>query len=163
MSYNKSNAAYDFSRFEPVEQKKEPEKMQKIPAPKKKQVKKQSVRPATVVKWVFVSAFVMLSLASIMVGNIKITQLNDEITNSQKSLDVLKSNQVSLDAKLEARMSMQKVEDYAVNKLGLAKVQPFQIEYVHLTNQDKVVVSGGGTGISGSFKNLIHSVMEYFE
>jgi hypothetical protein len=163
MSYNKSNAAYDFSRFEPVEQNEEPEKKQKVPAPVKKHLKKQSVKPATVVKWVFVSAFVMLSLASVMVGNIKITQLNDEITTTQESLNVLKSNQVSLDAKLEARMSMQKVEDYAVNKLGLVKVQPFQIEYIHLTDQDKVEVTGDSTGIIGIFKNLINSVMEYFE
>lgn len=165
MSYNKSNAAYDFSNFEPAEQglELEPVKKQKNPAPKKKQVKKQAVKPVTVIKWVFVSIFVMLSLTSIMVGNIKITQLDDQISKLQKNYNSIKSDQVSLNSQLETRMSMQKVEDYAVNKLGLVKVQPFQIEYVHFTDQDKVEVSSDNTGAMGSINNLIHSVEEYFQ
>ncbi len=163
MSYNKSNAAYDFSTFEPEQQKPEAEKKQKLTAPKKKQVKRQSVKPVTVIKWIFVSLFVMMSLTSIMVGNIKINQLDDQISKAQKSYDSVTSDQVSLNSQLEARMSMQKVEDYATGTLGLVKIQPFQIEYVHLTDKDNVKVSGGGNGIFDSINNLIHSVTEYFE
>jgi hypothetical protein len=174
--YNKSNAAYDLSRFAPAEGEQNlsgrgPQK-QELPELEKKELerrkakkqaaKKNAVKPATVVKWVFVSLFVMASLASIMVGNIKITRLNDQITNAQKTLDNAESKEVSLNAKLEARMSMSKVEDYATNKLGLVKVQSYQIQYVQLTDKDRVVVNGDAGGITGFFKNLFSSVLEYF-
>lgn len=160
MNYNNSNAAYDLSRFMPQEQQKIVEA--KPLAPVKRKVKKQAVRPTSVVKWVFISLFVMLSLASIMVGNIKITQQNDDIAYAQKNLNMVKSEQVSLNAKLESRMSMQKVEDYAVNKLGLVKIQPYQIQYVHLTSKDNVEVSGSNLDFTGVFENVINSVVEYF-
>lgn len=160
MNYNNSNAAYDLTRFMPQEQQKAEKPKQ--PAPVKHKLKKQAVRPAAVVKWVFVSLFVMMSLASIMIGNIKITQQNDEISSAQKNLNMVQSEQVSLNAKLESRMSMQKVEDYAVNKLGLVKIQPYQIQYIHLTDKDNVEINGNGLGITGFFENLINSVVEYF-
>jgi hypothetical protein len=166
MSYfNKSNAAYDFSRFAPVEEPmdEEPERQREQPAPKKQRAKKKAVKPATVVKWVFVSLFVMLSLASVIVGNIKVTQLSDQVASAQKALDTAESEQVSLNSKLESRMSMTKVEDYAVNKLGLVKVQSYQIQYVHLTNTDKVEVTDDASGITGFFKNVFNSVLEYFK
>lgn len=164
MSY-KSNVAYDFSLFAPEE---EPEQLEQQPK-EQKIVKKRSkaiskpVKPATLVKWVFVSLFVMLSLVSIMVGNIKITQLSDEITLTQKQLDTSKSVQVSLNSKLESRMSLTKVEDYAVNKLGLVKIQPYQIQYVHLTDKDKIEVSNDDSTITGFFNHVFDSILEYFE
>jgi hypothetical protein len=166
MSYsNKSNAAYDFSRFAPAlkpEEQKE-ERLQKKPMPRRHKAKKNAVKPATVVKCAFISLFVMMSLASIMVGNIKITQLSDQVASAQKALDTAKSEQVSLNSKLEARMSMSKVEEYAVNKLNLVKVQSYQIQYVHLTDKDKVVISDDHTGVTGFFKGVINSVLEYFD
>lgn len=163
MNYNKSNTAYDFSRFAPVELPQEPQIEQKKKASAgKKTVKRQKVKPLEVVKWVFISLFVMMSLGSIMVGNIKITQINDQAAKMEKQLDTAKSEQVSLNSKLEARMSMSKVEDYAVNNLGLVKTQSYQIQYVQLTNQDKVQILGGNNSIEGFFQNVISSVEEYF-
>lgn len=164
MSY-KSNVAYDFSLFAPEE---EPEVIEEQPKVKKvvkkrKAAASKAVKPATVVKWVFMSLFVMLSLVSIMIGNIKITQLNDEITSTQKKLDTARSVQVSLNSKLESRMSLANVEEYAVDKLGLVKVQPYQIKYVHLTDTDKVEVSEDDSGVTGFFKHIYDSVLEYFE
>jgi len=160
MSYQKSNAAYDLSNFMPEDN--QEEDVKKKAASKKRSVKKQNVSPAVVVKWVFVSLFIMLSLASIMVGNVRINQYNDEIAQEQKNLNTQQSLQVSLNAKLEARMSIQKVEDYAVNQLGLVKVQPYQIEYVNITDKDKVQVGSNNFDIIGFFKGVINSIVVYF-
>lgn len=166
MNYmNKSNAAYDFSNFapEPEPDDQKTKKIQKQPTPKKRSLKRKALRPVTVIKWAFVSIFVMMSVGSIMVGNIKITKLNDQVASEQKILDTAQSDEVSLNAKLEARMSMTKVDDYATNKLGLVKVQPYQIEYVHLTDKDKVVVNTDNSGVTGFFKKVFNSVLEYFQ
>jgi hypothetical protein len=162
--YNKSNVAYDFSRFSPVEEpetEKHENKQQQL-AKKKHKAKAKALKPATAVKWVFVSLFVMLSLACIMVGNIKITQLSDQVTTTQKKLDTAKSVQVSLNSKLESRMSLSKVEDYAVNKLGLVKVQSYQIQYVRLTDKDKVELNNDTSGFISFFRNIFDTVVEYF-
>lgn len=163
MAY-KSNVAYDFSRFAPVEipevPVEEPKKVNTVV--KKKKAKKQQVTPLAVIKFVFVSLFVMASLGSIMVGNIKITQLNDETDKMEKLLDTARSEQVSLNSKLENRMSISKVEDYASNNLGLVKTQAYQIQYVQLTNEDKVEILGNSGGIQGFFQNVINSIEEYF-
>lgn len=164
MSYNKSSAAYDFSRFAPEEApefRQVPDKKVRT-AVKKKSVKKQAVKPITVLKWVFVSIFVLISLGSIMVGNIKITQLNDQIAKVEKDLDAAKSTQVSLNSKLESRMSMSNVEDYATNKLGLVKTQSYQIQYVKLTNEDRVQILGKSDDIGTAFQNIMNMIEEYF-
>lgn len=163
MAYNKTNAAYDLSKFAPKEEIEEPEIEQpKEPRRRMRLIENKMPKPATVVKWVFVSLFVMLSLTSIMVGNIKLTQLNDQMTSVQKSLNDAKSDEVSLNAQLETRMSMSQVEEYATSKLGLVKVQPYQVQYIHLTNTDKVVVSSDKTGMPAVFANVIDFFKEYF-
>lgn len=163
MSY-KTNVVYNFSRFAPAEIPEtpieEPKKVKTVV--RKKKAKKQQVRPLAVVKWVFVSLFVMVSLGSIIVGNIKIAQLNDETAKMEKMLDTAKSEQVSLNSKLENRMSISKVEDYVSKNLGLVKTQSYQIQYVQLTNEDKVEVLGNSGGVEGIFQNVINYIEEYF-
>lgn len=169
--YSKTNVAYDFSRFAPEEvpeeerQEQKEVEVRKVKSPSKSKytVSKRVVKPASVVKWVFICIFIMLSLASIMIGNIRITQLNDKITSAQKTLDTAKSEQVYLNSQLESRMSMTKVEDYAINKLGLVKIQPYQIQYVHLKNTDNVEITDNAADVENFFKNLFYDIMEYFQ
>lgn len=160
----KTGAAYDFSAFLPEQREEEAPQPEKQPrrAAAKPRVK-SGIKPGTVVKYAFVSIFVMLALGSTMVGNIKINQLSDEISSTNKQLTTAQSEQVSLSAKLEARLSMQKVADYATGVLGLSKIQPYQIEYVHLVDQDKVVVSPCANDPLDFIKNLAASVVEYFD
>ncbi|MEG1613921.1 MAG: hypothetical protein RR343_00355 [Oscillospiraceae bacterium] len=42
-------------------------------------------------------------------------------------------------------MSLNKVDDYAQNVLGMVKQEGYQIEYVDLEGSDQVLVSGGKT------------------
>lgn len=156
----KTGAAYDFSAFLPEQREEEAPKPEKKP---RRAAAKPKVKPGTVVKYAFGSLFVMLALGSTVVGNIKINQLSDEISSTGKQLTTAQSEQVSLSAKLEARLSMQKVADYAAGVLGLSKIQPYQIEYVHLVDHDKVVVSPNGHDPLDFIKNLAASVVEYFD
>lgn len=166
MDYNKSNAAYDLSNFAPapeqLPEKTETEKKKPAAVHRKKKAKKNSVKPSTVVKWVFVSLFVMISLGSIMVGNIRVTQINDKTTRVEKQLDIEKSKAVKLNSSIETRMSISTVENYAVNKLGLSKTQSYQIQYINLTDKDKVQILEKPSGLENIMQNVINTVEEYF-
>ena len=60
-------------------------------------------------------------------------------------LDEAKSENIRLNMALNALMSREKVEDYAVNVLGMQKIERYQIYYFDDRDGDKVVVSGGDT------------------
>lgn len=161
--YNHSNAAYDFARFAPAEEEpyenEEPERAK--PKKKAKTASHSTLKPAAVAKMIFIGIFVMISVGCIMVGNIKMTQLSEQISTTQKKLDRAKSEQISLNSKLESRMSLEKVESYATNKLGLVKIQPYQIQYVNLTDKDSVEVSGNSGATPDFIQNIINTVKEY--
>lgn len=161
--YNNSNAAYDFARFAPAEEEPDEneESLRAKPQKKAKSAPNSALKPAAVAKMIIIGIFVMISVGCIMVGNIKMTQLSEQISTTQKKLDLAKSEQISLNSKLESRMSLEKVESYATNKLGLVKVQPYQIQYVNLTDKDNVEVSGKTGDVPDFIQNIINTVKEY--
>jgi hypothetical protein len=164
MSYGKENVAYDLSIFEPRDnalrksKKDEKPQLKSIPG----QGKKKSVPAA--LKYFALCATVMAALIYFMVGNVKINVLSNEITAAQKKLDSALSEQTSLNVQLEGRMSLQNVENYAVNTLGLEKVGEYQIEYVSLTNENHVQVSSGQQNpIIKIFLSIYTRVLEYLK
>ena len=61
-------------------------------------------------------------------------------------------------------MDMEAVEEYAVNQLGMVKMDNSQIEYVELTNPDSVTVADSGVSLDTLFAGLAHSfsaIVEY--
>jgi hypothetical protein len=58
---------------------------------------------------------------------------------------------------LESRTSLSSVEAYAVSH-GLQKSNQYQINYVHLTDQDEVDIAPKSGNI---FTRLINSILEY--
>jgi cell division protein FtsB len=160
MSPVKDNLAYDLSLFEPkvAREAETPEQAEKEKLIRPKTAAKMKVHPAVVVKSVAVALFIFSALFTVMLSNVRLANLNDQIAASQTQLQNAKSEQVRLNMELESRMSLQNVENYAVNKLGLQKIDQFQVQYVHISDQDKVVVTPKGGNI---FTNLIDRILEY--
>lgn len=160
--YNNSNAAYDFERFAPKEEVEE-EKIQTPKLVKKKKVAQKSlVDRAMVVKFIVVGLFAMISIGCIMVGNVKMTQLSDEISSARTELNRVDSEKISLNSKLESRMSLTKVENYATANLGLVKTQPYQLQYVNFTDKDNVQLKDSSNFITKAFADLINNIKAYF-
>jgi len=151
------NLAYDLSLFEPRE--KEPFKRQTkvkiVPNPKSKHISKFSV-----FKWVVIAIVVVLTVLSVMLCNVKLTELNDQVTVKKSAYNSAKSEGTRLDMQLESRMSLKNVEDYAITKLGLQKVQSYQIVYINLANSDNVVVNNQDRNVLLDFFN---NILEYFK
>ena len=79
-------------------------------------------------------------------------------------LEELAAENVSLTTKRVNSMSMDEVEAYAVNELGMVKLDNSQIEYVEVTNPDSVTVAKSGVSLDPVFAGLARSfsaIVEY--
>lgn len=137
------NAAYDFSLFEP-KPRVEPEEQKPAPKrprrPKARTATSASVRPAQALRWTAAGTLCLLALLAVMLCNVQITKLSDEVARAQKKLSSAQADEVRLNMQMQSRVSLDNVENYAVDKLGMQKAGEYQITYIHVTDQDKVVL-----------------------
>lgn len=164
----RENVAYDLSLFEEKEQPSYEEELRRKVKNRKEAahraaIKRAAASPAAVVKWVAISLALVLSLGSIMMLNVQLTELNDDVVKAQKKLVTVKSDYVRLNMDYESRMSLKNVEDQATKTLGMQKIDNYQIEYINLAGSDKVEISGGQQNpVKNFFVHLSERVMEYF-
>ena len=55
-------------------------------------------------------------------------------------LVLMQMNNVKLDSELKSKFSLRDVEDFAVNKLGMKKVEKNQVVYIELKGEDEVIL-----------------------
>lgn len=90
-----------------------------------------------------VAAILLGFVGVIIFSRIKVDELNRNIQSQKAKLDVLNSQNTALEMKMNSMVSLDKVEEYAENQLGMVKQEAYQVEYVDLTDSEKVLVSGG--------------------
>ena len=152
-----SNLAYDFARFEP-------ERKQSVAVEKKTEIKvvKKTARRASPAKIIVMLAAV-LAIASMMIYNqVVLTELNDQTTTLNTELEKLQSEKIQKSTELESQMSLKNIEEYAVNNLGLVKMDQSQVEYVDLESGNKVEVKQQqDDSFWGSIKQVFQNLLEY--
>jgi hypothetical protein len=79
-------------------------------------------------------------MGSLIYNQLQLNELNTSLQTVNKQLSNAKSEQVQLQMAAESKVSMQKVENYATSVLGMQKLNANQIEYVRLSEGDKVEV-----------------------
>ena len=60
-------------------------------------------------------------------------------------MELAKSDAVKINNELNAIVSINNVEDYAANQLGMVKVQDYQVVYIDLSAEDYVAKVNGKT------------------
>ncbi len=85
--------------------------------------------------------FVGLSIFS----RIKLDEVKREIATQQSKINIIESDNTKLEMKLNSMVSLDKVDEYAQNTLGMVKQEGYQVDYVNLSGSDEVLVSGGKT------------------
>lgn len=71
------------------------------------------------------------------------------------------SERTRLQAELDAKVSIDKIDDYALNVLGMIKLEDYKINYIGAEEENHVVISGGktyGNAVTAKFLQL----KEYF-
>lgn len=163
---NRSNTAYDLSRFEPKKAEtpahRSEEQKIRLVEPKKRTVRQARAEAAqTAYKTIKIFSFTCLFVFVIafqIYSTVRLDELNHEIAVIEKNMSVAESENTRLNMQLGSILGITKIEDYAVNKLGMVKQESYMIEYVNLSDGDKVVLSqakqDNGDGVWGRLKKL---------
>ena len=129
-------------------------------APTPRRRKRAGIRPS-VLGCVMVLA---ITAVYILFCQMQLTELSAAVGEQNDRLNELSAENVSLTTKQMNSMNMDEVEEYAVNNLGMVKMDNSQIEYVELTNPDTVTVADNGMSLGSLFAGLARSfsaIVEY--
>ena len=133
--------------------------------PAKQKQAKTAKKRALVTPLRAAAVIMMAALCLAMVySHMQLTELTSEISAREATLAELQSTTVSLTTKREETYSTAYIEDYAQNVLGMVKVDASQMEYVELSNPEKIEVTGTGASVSGAVGSLVRgftAVLEY--
>lgn len=139
VSLENRNLAYDLSVFEEVAPKPKKDNILNLP---QKRIREKRALQHKRAKMILVTAVAIVSFVSLLVtftivnNQIKLTELTSKIQNVEKNLQEKESLEVQLKVKNESNFPLSKVEEVAVNELGMAKTDPSQIEYINLSKGD---------------------------
>lgn len=150
--------AYDFERFEPktvsntsaapkyVPQSKNNPQIKLLEKPKKSAAQLREQSRADTVKIfkiiaIALAAFTVFALA--IYSRVQLDEINRDISAVENKIKLLNDDAIKLTNELNSVVSIDKVEDYAANVLGMVKIQDYQVVYVDRSDTDSVVVADG--------------------
>lgn len=154
--YGRYNA-YDFERFEPKTvstqstapkirpKQNEKPRIRLVEKPKltAAQVRRQSHLAGVKAFKIFsIAAAILLFMALVIYSRVQLDEINRDINAIDNTIKTAKSDTVRLNMALDSEVSIDKVENYALNNLGMVKVQDYQVVYIDLSTEDAVVKSG---------------------
>lgn len=110
----------------------------KVRENKKRKSKAQLIKEqrAAFVKALGIFTVAVLAIAMLfgmLHTNAKKNELNHEIANLQTELSVAESENTRINSELNALVSMNMIDEYAVDKLGMSKVRTNQIRYIDVS------------------------------
>lgn len=76
--------------------------------------------------------FSLCLLVGALMGSIKLAELNEELAALEQELTELKEENHILQAKSESSLSLEELERYATEVLGMQRLKPSQIFYIDL-------------------------------
>ena len=73
-------------------------------------------------------------------------ELIRQIDEAEAAVEVAKSENIRLNSELNAITGISKIDTYAMEMLGMTKIENYQVEYIDLSGGDSVIYSNAKTG-----------------
>ena len=158
MAYNNNNAAYDLSLFDEdlytsaapereydeesvrKAKKKQKNKVVKFSEEDVNKARRRKHNPVKLILGGLSAAIVTFVIGAIIVGQVQLTELNQQIISAQDTLADTQSVYTQNQMKLEATLSNAEIEKHAA-ELGMTKASNAQKEFVSIESGDKAEVS----------------------
>ena len=155
-AYNKSNVAYDLSRFDVEEREK---KTKTAP-----HIKMHATSVAKSGNW-FVT-IVLVTFAAVVAfffisSKAALSEVTTQISSKTTELQEAKSENVRLQAQLDNMVNLSKVEEMAISELGLRKTTKNQVRYIYVQDRTMVQVAEKEENVFASLKNWLDGVSDY--
>ncbi len=110
------------------------------------------------------AAFAAVSLACIafmLLARAQSDELTREIAKLENDIKTAQSENVRLDTAINSLTSMDRVEFYAEEVLGMVKAENYQITYIDMSKGDTIVLSGGKTALSDNLTARLKELFAY--
>lgn len=131
--YNKSTAAPKFDIPAQPEKKREPTK----------RVAESANRMVIAIAIMLVSVVTLAMMTSVIYLNKQIVENKHTISSLNEDVAQAKAENVRLNYEMNAMISADKIQVYAVKVLGMQQAERYQIHYFEDRDGDEVVVAGG--------------------
>lgn len=105
--------------------------------------------------------FFLTMFAMLLYSHLRVDELTRDINNTNAMLTQAQGENVRLNMTLDSMISLEKVEDYAKNTLGMTKVEGYQIEYVDLSQEDQVVKSSSKKVLGDEKTSFLQKLKAY--
>lgn len=135
---DRMNVAYDLSFYEMEQERQIARKAKKENVLINAQTKFSLGRK--IANIISVAALLTLIIA-VVATNAAITTTSTQIADIEDEIVLLQSEKSYLEFTLESRMTLDQIESYAENQLGMVKMDSSQKKYVELENENKIVVN----------------------
>ncbi len=148
-SYNRNEKVVSYNGSAAPKVKPEPQKKPQLELVKKTRLTAQQMRQQTAaetrktIKVMSVAMAILMFMALAIYSRVKLDEINREISSVEKKIELAQSDAVKLNNELNAIVSINNVEEYATNELGMTKIQDYQVYYIDMSSQDYVAVANG--------------------
>ena len=163
-SYN-TNLAYDLSRFDVAEQEKHNAHRVKEQEKAKQEIRMNSrsvSRSGSRLKVIVAGGVVF---AALCIVNIQLTSADDwarKVTEQQALLTAAQEENSLLQSKLDSKVNIGYIEEFAASELGMAKVTNSQIQYLSVNTEALIEVEADGDdSMFGGIGEWFGDMMEY--
>ena len=115
------------------------------------------------VKIILASVMALVISVIMIYSQVVLTELTSEVSFYENQIVELDTEYVRLQGELEAITSIKTLEEAAETKLGLAKIDSSQVEYVSLTGTDEISVAhtGGKYLVKENWDRFVNFIAEY--
>ena len=153
---DRMNVAYDLSFYEMEQERQIARKEKKENILIKAQTKFSLGRK--IANIISIAALMTLIIA-VIATNAAITTTGTQIADIEEEIVLLESEKAYLEFTLESRMTLDQIESYAINELGMVKMDASQKQYVELESENKLVVSQ--SPVKEKLTEAIQPIMSY--
>lgn len=155
------SVAYDLSRFDNRRNVREAV----LEAPEERRVSREretAPRERLSLRVILMYALIA-GLAALLISNyMTLTIMTDDLSTLTRTLEDLKNEEVILQKQYDQRYILNDIETYAVNNLGMVKLESNMMEYIELSNPDTITMIDPykESKVSGFFSSLAERIKE---
>lgn len=153
---NRGNAAYDLSKYENAAPKLTDGEKSRIVVRKAKQ------KPAASAPKILITAVMAVLVLSLVVyPKVQQATVMSDINKLNDRVMILESENVRMQTAIESKSALKAVEDYAVDVLGMQKLDKSQIEYLSIENGNVIDIPEENENIFVKLKLSFEDFLEY--
>lgn len=153
---NRGNAAYDLSKYENAAPKLTDGEKSKIV------VRRAKPKPtASAPKILITAVMAVLVLSLVVYPKVQQATVMSDINKLNDQVTILESENVRMQTAIESKSALKAVEDYAVDVLGMQKLDKSQIEYLSIENGNVIDIPEENDNLFVKIKHSFEEFLEY--